>query len=210
MCESDDPAVVPQLIDALRREFSERTGFWAWIIPALGRIGDPSAVPVLVEALEYRDADWLGREAAVRALGQLGRRTAVPALLRAAEQGDTRDAAIAALAALRDPRAVGALIGALAPEEGAETREAATAGLKALGASAVPGMIEVFARPPGGLEFSETRKRVALCHLLAESGDPRARRALQRGRGDPDPRVAACARRFSDGSPVPAAPGSGP
>lgn len=209
LSESDDPKVVPALIAALEREFDDRTGLWAWIIPALGRLRDPRAVPVLVEALRIEDMSWLGREAAAKALGRIGQRAAVPALLWAADRGDTRDAAIQALATIGDPRATEVLIGALASEEAPETRKAAIAGLKALGLSAVPTMIKAFGASLRERESPQTRARLALCRLLADSGDPRALQALHAGRQDPDPRIAACARRFTVGSPVPSDAGAG-
>ena len=209
LSDTDDPRVVPLLIPALEREFHERTGLWAWIIPALGRLRDPRAVPVLIEALEIEDEHWLGRVAAAKALGRIGHRSAVPALLRAADRGDTREVAIDALATLGDPRGIEVLIEALALEEAPETRKAAAAGLKALGASAVPAMIQAFRVPFEERESLQSEQRLSLCRLLAESEDPRALRALRSGRQDPDPRVAACARRFTGNFPEPSDAGPG-
>ena len=83
------------------------------IIPALGHLKDERAVPLLIKALNNLDEDWLGREAAARALGDIGSTKAVPGLIRAAWLPETRNAAIKALAAIGDPRAVDVLLSAL-------------------------------------------------------------------------------------------------
>ena len=79
------------------------------IIPALGHLKDERAVPLLIKALNNLDEDWLGREAAARALGDIGATKAMPGLIRAAWLPETRNAAIEALAAIGDPRAVDVL-----------------------------------------------------------------------------------------------------
>ena len=85
LCESHDKRAVPHLVKALKWEFKERTGLWAWIILALGELRDPSAVPVLVQVLDIPDDDWLAREtrgAAMKGLSLLGTE-AVSALIEA-------------------------------------------------------------------------------------------------------------------------------
>ena len=191
LCNSNDPRAVIPLIDALRRDLDERTGRWAWIIPALGAQRDEAAIPVLIEALTIPDDDWLGREMSALALGDIGSPSAIPALTAAAWRGDTRDEAIMALARILDSRVVPVLISALDPGEEQETREAATEGLRRLGSEAVPDLVEAFGEY--GPEHPETERRVWICRLLGESGNPQALEALEAHRSDPDPAVAQCA-----------------
>ena len=80
---------------------------------ALGAIGDPQAVPALIQALG--DSDSAVRRAAAEALGKLGDPQAIPALIQALGDSDrdVRRAAAEALGAIGDPQAVPALIQAL-------------------------------------------------------------------------------------------------
>jgi HEAT repeat protein len=48
---------------------------------ALGKLGDPQAIPALIKALG--DSDWDVRCAAAEALGKIGDPQAVPALIQA-------------------------------------------------------------------------------------------------------------------------------
>jgi len=191
LCNSNDQRAVEPLISALRRDLDERTGRWALIIPALGIQRDEAAVPVLIETLTIPDDDWLGREMSARALGDIGSPSAIPALEAAAWRGDTRDEAIKALAGILDSRVVPTLISALDPGEDPETREAATEGLRRLGSEAVPGLVEALGEYAP--EHPETERRVWICRLLGESGNPQALEALEAHRSDPDPAVAGCA-----------------
>jgi len=77
---------------------------------ALGRIGDPAAVPVLAEALRHADGD-LGFFVA-ETLGELGDRRAVSALLEAArsENDPARRGAVEALGRIGDRAAVPLLL----------------------------------------------------------------------------------------------------
>ncbi len=195
LCDSDDRRAVEPLIAALRRDVAERTGLWARVIPALGALRDSSAVPVLTETLEILDEDWLGREMSARALGDIGDPSAIPALTAAAWRGDTRDHAVRALAGFPDSGVVPTLVSALDPGEDPETREAAMEGLRWLGSMAVPELAETFGEYAS--EHPETERRVWICRLLGESGDPRALVALQAHRSDPDPAVAGCVARFT-------------
>ena len=185
---------VELLIQALTREFRERRGLFAWIIPALGAQGDPDAVPVLVEALEITDDDWLGREKAAAALGRIGDPSAIDPLVAASWRPDTRYVVLEALAGFRDPRAIPVFLSALTPEEDEEVRSVALAGLRRLGPVAVPQLIEAFNDVHA--EYPETEKRVSICRLLGESGDSRALSALRAGLDDPDRRVRECAASF--------------
>jgi HEAT repeat protein len=73
---------------------------------ALGKLGDPQAVPALIQALG--DSDSAVRAAAAEALGAIGDPQAVPALIQALGDSDcdVRRAAAEALGKLGDPQAV--------------------------------------------------------------------------------------------------------
>jgi hypothetical protein len=85
-------------------------------VKALGRVGDPSAVPALLNALRGAD-EQLGSQI-FSALVRLGR-VAVPGLLDASKSHSTwmRWQAIRALGAIRDRRALPALVSALTDED---------------------------------------------------------------------------------------------
>ena len=196
LCAINDPRTVSPLVRALERDFRERTGLWAWIIPALGASRDRRALPVLARALTIMDRRWPGREMAARALGDLGDPDAIPHLLAAAQRGDTHDAAIQALARYRDIRVIPALILALGPEEERQTREAAAAGLERLGSMAVPEIARAFSQDFHS-EYPERQKRLVLCRLLGASGDKRALDALRKARNDHDKAVRECVRAWT-------------
>ena len=105
---------MPALMDALAdpsRAVQEQAAV------ALGSLGDPRAVPALIDALgapNIMTEERKGlREDLVRALGVLGDRRAVPALIRALKDYDkhVRDAALSSLAELGGSEAEDALIG---------------------------------------------------------------------------------------------------
>ena len=66
--------------------------------------------------------------------------------------------------------------------------------LRRLGSLAVPELVEAL------VEYSPenpgTERRVWICRLLGEGGNPEGIQALQAHRSDPDPDVARCAARF--------------
>jgi len=195
LCGSDDRRAVEPLIIALRRDLQDRTGLWAEIIPALGALRDSKAVPILIETLKIPDDDWLGREMSARALGDIGDPSAIPALTAAAWRGDTRDEAVMALAEIPNAGVVPVLISALDPGEDPETREAAMEGLDWLGSMAVPALVEALGEYSS--EHPETDRRVWICRLLGDSGDPDALEVLRAHRNDPDPAVTRCVARFT-------------
>ena len=194
LCASQDQRAVQPLITALQRDIKERTGMWAWIIPALGKFHDSSAVPILITTLTLTDEDWLGREMSARALGDLGDPSALPVLLAAAWRADTRGAAIEALANFQDRRVVPVMISALDPDEEPQTQEVAMSALHHLGAIAVPEMTEAFV--DYSAEYPQTRKRLLLCQLLGSSGDEHALIILRSKTTDPDEAIASCAQRY--------------
>ena len=190
----DSRAVAP-LIEALQHDIDERTGLWAWIIPALGASQDSRATAILIRALTINDDSWLGREMAAHALGQIGDVSSVPFLVDAAWRGDTRDAAIEALSNYLDERAAPALISALGPDEDPQTREFAMRGLHNLGPAAVPELAKFFVSYSP--EYPQTQERVSVCQLLGSSGDKRALVLLKQHTHDADKAVGDCARKYS-------------
>lgn len=138
--ELKDPNSFQLLDDILRQDMEERTGIWAAAIPALGELGNPEAVPILMEALNKRNDDWLGREMAAQALGCIADPGSVNALIASAHFFDTRESAILALAQTGDVRATDIFIEALDETEDTETVEAARAGLLKIGGAALPAL----------------------------------------------------------------------
>jgi len=191
LATSEDPRLVMPLVRELKRDMVERTGSWSVVIPALGRLGDRRAVPVLVQALEEDDFDWLGREMAVQALGDIGDPRTLPVLLQAVDRADTREAALQALAKFDDPRVIEVFIAALAEEEEPELRNMAAQRLASMGREAIPALIRSFSHFEP--EYPETGKRQYLCRILARSPEPSARRALVRALRDSDPVIRQCA-----------------
>lgn len=106
---------------------------------ALVRIGAEAARAAIIELMDHPSADV--RRSAVRAAGDLGDRSLIPRLLAAHARGDTREAAVAALARMPDVRGVGAYLEGLAPGDFAlrekcrqalgEVRDAALAAVEA-------------------------------------------------------------------------------
>ena len=83
----DSPEVVPSLLDALSRGESDaqdsETALYA--LAALGRSGDPRALPAVMARLDSGDPGF--RKMAAYALGGMGSAEAVPALERATHDG---------------------------------------------------------------------------------------------------------------------------
>jgi len=108
----DRKAAVPYLLEVLKQSPRVR----AEAALALGEIGDPSAIPGLVAAIDPSASDRDGQEANRRlatALGTLRAREAVPPLqaLTASRDGFTQVAAIDALGLIAEPSAVDTLAG---------------------------------------------------------------------------------------------------
>jgi hypothetical protein len=105
----ESPVATPILIQALNDQVPSVR---MQAVKALGRVGDPSAVPALLNALRGAD-EQLGSQI-FSALVRLGR-AAVPALLDASNSNSTwmRWQATRALGAIRDRRALPALVNAL-------------------------------------------------------------------------------------------------
>src|SRR5262249_51474259 len=94
----DDLLAVDELIALLKEEPAERTWMWDGAVEALGELGDPRAVGILVAALG--DHYSTVRLRAATALGQIGSTGGIEALLRALgdENATVRDRAGRALA----------------------------------------------------------------------------------------------------------------
>jgi HEAT repeat protein len=179
----DRRAVLP-LMALLEHDMTHREGYAMAAIPALGMLGDERAAGLLREALNDRAEDWLGRAMAARALGQIGARDAVPDLLQAAWQGDTREAAIEALASLEDPRAVAVLFSALGDEEAADTREGAEQALVRIG---TPTVMFISRQLDGSfVDFPDQTYRLAARRLLRQIDTDQARTLLAVIDGTPE------------------------
>ena len=107
----DKTAAVPYLLTVLKQSPKVR----AEAALVLGEIGDPAAIPGLLEAVDPRASDRDGFEANRRlatALGALRAKEAVPVLkeLTASRDGFTQVAAVDALGQVGDPAAVDRLV----------------------------------------------------------------------------------------------------
>ena len=98
---------------------------------AVGRIGDPRAIPPLTTALN--DENLNVREAAAIALGEIGDPQAIPALITALNDKDSnvRRLAVRALGEIGDPQAIPPLITAL-DDQNQDVRKAAAGALDTL------------------------------------------------------------------------------
>jgi len=196
LCEIDDPRAVQPLITALKRDIKARTGLWARIIPALGKLRDSAAVSVLAHTLTLNNEHWLGNKMSAHALGDIGAPESIPVLLEAVWRGDIRGPVIQALAKFNDHRVIPTLISALQPDEDPEATQAAITALHRFGSGAVPELIDAF--DDFSPEYSETQKRLRLCHLLGQSGDKRAIVRLHESLKDPDTTIKKCASAYVD------------
>lgn len=154
----------------------------AW---ALGELGDPRAVPLLVAALSRPEG--VAREAA-RALVKLGA-VAVPALVEAlpGSAATARGYAVRTLGELGDPRAAAALTAALGDPG---VRADAARALGKLGVSTGAGALLPLLGDP------EWRVRLEAARSLGHLQAGEAEAALDRLRGeDPEPEVRAWAAR---------------
>lgn len=145
----------------------ETAGRRAAAARALGMLGDPSAVPALVSALET-DEPVLAT-AVAEALGRLQAVEAVPTLARVLHSPDAAapSAAANALAAIGTPEALDALMAALGSDEMTAARHAAMSALETLGSPAVPGLLNLAATG----DVAAQRNAV---ELLGWIGDPAA------------------------------------
>ena len=174
--EMGQPEAAPPLIDLLKLDMTERKGFAGMIIPVLGQLGERSAVPVLLEALNKRDDSWLFSGLAAQSLGQLGDLTAIEPLIRACSWADTRAYAIQALAMIGDVRCIPVLLDAVDPEEDLEIRESAEKGLIRIGEPGVTAISDVVLNV--SREYPQISRKKLLIHLLGQMGTHQAKTAL--------------------------------
>jgi HEAT repeat protein len=127
----------PTFVGAFLEKLWDNPESVAAIAPALARIGDPRAVPVLLGALEHTNRAT-ARQRVITAAGQLGGPRALSFLLSLTEPQTTeaadRQTAIAVLAVHGDDAAVGRLMGIVGADEqdGYDRRDVSIA-LEALG-----------------------------------------------------------------------------
>ena len=136
----------------------------------LGEHRDPQAAPAQAGLL-MDDPDMSVRESAAAALGQLG---AVEPLIHALHIPDAhvRQLVTQVLGQIRDPRAVGPLIGALRDTHG-EVRQQVAFALTKIGAPAVEPLIAALRHPDAFIRWSVIR-------VLGTIGDRRALPELDR------------------------------
>jgi HEAT repeat protein len=159
------------------------------VVVALGQIRSPAVAPLLVR---QAGSDPETRHEAIRALVTLGDASAVPGLVELLERmsGGARLPIIEALARLADPAAEPSLVRLLADADPA-IRCAAVQALARFRSRVAVGQIVSASRD------ADPQVRLAVAEALALLPDPRAREILERMCADPDPTVAATARRRS-------------
>lgn len=91
-------AVEPLMNEVLRNEYHSGAA-----IAALGRIGDPRAIGVLIQSFRYQNLGWMAKDALVR-IGPPSIKPLIDALRH--ENPDIRFVAARTLGELRDPRAI--------------------------------------------------------------------------------------------------------
>jgi HEAT repeat protein len=153
---------------------------------ALGKIGDPQAIPALLEA--RKDGDSGVRRAAAWALWNIGGPQAVPVQLKSLkdENGDVRQVAAFALGSIGDLETVPVQLKSLKDENG-DVRQVAAFALGSIGdQQAVPALMEA-------LKDRDEDVREAAAWALGSIGDPQALPALMDAIKDRDRYVRALA-----------------
>ena len=168
----EDRRAVPALDAALRRG-----GIEGAAVEALAEFKDPSSVPDLVGAMENPRVQYFTRQRAAEALAAIGP-PAVPALVGVALGKEKQSAgfAIAALAEIRDPRAVEPLA---TVARGESHSRAAIAALEKQGSPAVPALIGLLGEKSWDVQREAIR-------ALGRLGDPRAVEPLLAVLQEPD------------------------
>ncbi len=184
-------AVVPELLEYVKRNATKEFSSRGRVISVLGKIGDPAAVPVLLEQLK------LGVLNAADALGEIGSPEAVPELIEALKTKVCR-AAAEALGKIADERAIPGLLEMMKGYNSDNTRVAVcvleklgwqptTAEEKDLfyfaggrlseyatnGAELVPGLLQILKN-----KAAATHERIASVYALGHIGDTRAVAAI--------------------------------
>jgi HEAT repeat protein len=159
------------------------------VVVALGQIRSPAVAPLLVRQAA---SDPETRHEAIRALVTLGDASAAPGLVELLERtsGGARLPIIEALARLADPAAEPSLVRLLADPEPTIRRAAVQALVHFRSRVAVAQIISAS-------RDGDPQVRLAVAEALAVLSDSRAHETLERMCADPDPTVAATARRRS-------------
>jgi hypothetical protein len=183
-----EKAAVPGLLDALHDDDARLRAAAA---KALGEIGDPTAVPELLRAMN-KDADGNIRWAASGALSKIGE-AAVPGLAVALKDDDwkVRRSAAEALSGMREPAAVPALIEAMTDKNDV-VRQAIAHALESMGEMAVPKLIEC-------LQSRDTNVATIAADMLQRIGTPEAMIAYHRWQGKATTRLDEPRRQFPRG-----------
>jgi HEAT repeat protein len=200
-----DPRFVPEVV-ALYRETEGGTGddllVRRYLAMALGRLGDPRAVPELRRTVQATAADAQTVIYSAWALGAIGDGSAVPDLLKlaSAEDAGLRKAAVHALGRFPAPEAEAAVVAAL-DDPAVDVRWNAGVALAHRGdARAVPVLLHMLDRDrlAGMGELTPDQREDAVMEAVRAAAalrDPETRAALQRARdGDPSLRVREAAR----------------
>jgi HEAT repeat protein len=168
-----EPAAVPGLLDALD---DEDIRIKVAACNALGEIGAPAAVPVLLHILNKDNNNDL-RWAATGALGKMGV-AAVPGLIKALQDDDwkVRRSAADALWGLREPSAVPALVEAMFDKNDV-VRQASAGAVEAMGEIATSGLAEAV------ISGATPAIRQKAADLLRGLGTVEAMQALQQAQG---------------------------
>jgi len=170
---------VPSLLEAFKSNDKDVTMKAA---EALGLIGDPQAVPALVQTLNDKNEERRVRWKAAEALGAIGTSQAVAALIEVLQDTDVNRPVhlytIKALRALqgpqRDPQLVSALVKALKDQH---LHEEAGEALVKIGSLAVPPLIETLTNEGAGW-LVRCRAAQALGKIAQHHLDPALRAAL--------------------------------
>jgi len=157
------------------------------VVAALAKIGPP-AVDVLLQVLQPKssDGEWAASAEAVAGLDDSGRLDPFVRYLGIHSRG-IRAWAAEALGCIRDSRAIGCLVAALADEE-YDTQRAAMVALRELGGPAVDPLI-------GILQDGQSSVRESAAEVLGWIRNPRAREPLIRVLADGEPKVRCAALR---------------
>lgn len=140
---NQDFAAVPGLVEALRDDDARLRNA---AVKVLGEIGDPNAVPALLQIVNH-ERDGNIRWQATGSLSKMGK-AAVPGLTAALQDDDwkVRRSACEALWGIAEPEAVPGLVEALLDRNDV-VRQAAGSALEAMGVIAVDGLAEGLRNP---------------------------------------------------------------
>ncbi|HUG55155.1 MAG TPA: HEAT repeat domain-containing protein [Vicinamibacteria bacterium] len=211
-----DPRFVDEAVRTFRESGADDPRVRRYLALALGRLGDPRAVPALLEAAREAAPDGPRSDPetqvyAVWALGALGDAQAVPALLELTRSEDpgVRKTAVHALGSFPGEATQAALAAALGDPVEDVRWNAAVALARRRDPAAAPVLLEMLDRAhidaiPGMSEEQRVEALVQAIEAAAVVPDGRLRPALERLRdGDASLRVREAARTALGGRPGP-------